>query len=104
VISQGVLEPLDGTGTRLEVVYGFLKLPCDDDQGETLSLRISAISVQSVEGVFLSPGRYRLTTKEGLNLQLDRNNVGWQLVHEPRMPMRFAPTITGADLSAAVPK
>jgi len=100
VISQGVLAAMDGTGTRLEVIYGFLTLPCGEDRDGARSLRISAISVQSVKGVFLSPGRYRLTTKEGFNLHLVRNNVGWQLVQEPRIPALFAvPSHTAGRVS-----
>ena len=87
VISQGVLEVVDGTSTRLEVIYGFLTQPdCAEDGRGALTSRISAISVQSVKGVFISPGRYRLTTNEGLTLLLERSNVGWQQVQELRLP------------------
>ena len=90
VISHGVLEVVDATSPRLEVIYGFLTLPdCAEDGRGALTSRISAISVQSVKGAFISPGRYRLTTNEGLTLLLERSNVGWQLVQELRLPPLF---------------
>ena len=104
VIAQGILETTDREASRLKVVYGFLTMPgLGDASRGAVNSRISAISVQSLEGTFISLGRYRLTTNDGQRLLLERNNAGWQVVQEVRLSTLLT-LEHDSTFNAAVPK
>jgi hypothetical protein len=95
VIAEGVLEAFDGADQKFEVVYGFLTLPRPNYDTREAAASISAVVVKSTQGIFIPTGRYRLTSREGEVVILERNNLGWLLIPECKAPeMKDRPKLT----------
>jgi hypothetical protein len=102
LISEGKLTSVKEIGQDLAVIYGFLFLSRTDDRvGGNLQALISAISIRSLQGIPIPPGRYQLSTSTGESFLLENTDLGWKLaqdrttsVHEKKGPATISRTLT----------
>jgi hypothetical protein len=83
VISEGMLRSVEGSGQDLAVIYGFLFLSgADYRAGGNQQALISTISIRSLQGTPIPPGRYQLSASTGESFLLENTGLGWKLAQD----------------------